>query len=742
MELTESGARSRGATPFHFDDVVVDPAAHTLLRAGVPQPVEPKAFAVLLALLQQPGELIGRDDLLDRVWGHRHVTPGVLTRVIAQLRHALGDDPQQPRYIQTRHALGYSFIGQLRGEEVIPAPVGSVDAGPPVAVVPESPPMPAPEPADTAAVWGVAAPTARQHAMPWRWLVAAVLLLGALIAWAVFHRGTAPPARVAASIAVMPFTSLSSSRSDDYFAEGLAEEMRDALAGVKGLKVAASVSPAARNEAADARALGARLDVATILDASVRREGSRMRVTARLTDTISGFTLWSHTYDRELSDVFDTQSDIAGEVVHALLGVIPGKNDALAKRLAPTHDAAAFDTYLQGMQLLRHATRPEAADQAIVRFDQALQEDSGFARAQAGICRAQIWRFQARHSAEALGNAQRACSRAAQMDPTMADVNLALGDLYRAAGDPELALRHYRTSAQAPAMQVSAHVGMAKVYAEQGRHDLALEEFQQALALSPGDASVHAEIGYQHYLDGDVPQAVASYRRAVDLQPDDVDLWGTLGALYTEAGNNTEAAAALKHAIAIAPAADTLTDLGLLEYQAGNYAEAVALQRRATTLNPEDFMIWGNLGVALRADPAASAADMHKAFEEAATRVGHYLEVKPDDARAVAALGLYRVVLGDAASARVLVRRAESLQGQPGEVALLNAETLALLGDTEAARQRLARARAEGIADTLIASNFTFRRLGLLSPPGATTGKPADAKTTVPRAGAGHPNGG
>jgi DNA-binding winged helix-turn-helix (wHTH) protein len=97
MELTESGARSRGATPFHFDDIVVDPAAHTLLRAGVPQPVEPKAFAVLLALLQHPGELIGRDDLLDLVWGHRHVTPGVLTRVIAQLRHALGDDPQQPR---------------------------------------------------------------------------------------------------------------------------------------------------------------------------------------------------------------------------------------------------------------------------------------------------------------------------------------------------------------------------------------------------------------------------------------------------------------------------------------------------------------------------------------------------------------------------------------------------------------------------------------------------------------------
>ncbi|MEO6801313.1 MAG: winged helix-turn-helix domain-containing protein, partial [Rhodanobacter sp.] len=114
MDRTKSGASMAGATPYHFDDIVVDPAAHSIVRAGVAQAVEPKTFAVLMALLQHAGELVGRDDLLDEVWGHRHVTPGVLTRAIAQLRHALGDDSQQPRYIQTRHALGYSFIGQLQ----------------------------------------------------------------------------------------------------------------------------------------------------------------------------------------------------------------------------------------------------------------------------------------------------------------------------------------------------------------------------------------------------------------------------------------------------------------------------------------------------------------------------------------------------------------------------------------------------------------------------------------------------
>jgi TolB-like protein/DNA-binding winged helix-turn-helix (wHTH) protein/Flp pilus assembly protein TadD len=763
MNRTESGARGGGATPYRFDDIVVDPAAHTLLRAGVPQPVEPKAFAVLLALLQHPGELIGRDDLLDLVWGHRHVTPGVLTRVIAQLRHALGDDPQQPRYILTRHALGYSFIGQLQGDadtggppapatdraKVDDLPATGLQVAPPALPASQREPAGSPrqEQVDPESAWSVPELTPahgqgvdrRRKQRPW--LALTVLLACALVTWAVVQRVMAPAPRIAASIAVMPFTNLSSQPGDEYFAEGLAEEMRDALAGVKGLKVAAPLSSGTRNGAADARTLGIRLGVATILDASVRREGSRIRITARLSDTATGFTLWSHTYDRELSDVFATQSEIADEVVHSLLGAIPGESDALAKRLTPTHSAAAFDIYLQGLGLLQHAGSPETAAKAIDRFGQALKEDSGFAKAQAGICRAEIWRLESKHSAEAFDNARLACQRAAQMDPTLAEVDLAMGDLYRVSGDSERALQYFRRSSRAPALQVRAHIGAAEIYAARGQHDLAMQEFQQALQLSPNDPDVLAQVGYQQFLDGDVKHAVASYRQAVDLRPGDADLWGRLGALYVEAGNNADAEQALLHSISIAPATYTLTDLGLLKYQAGDYAAAVDLQRQATVLDPQDFMTWGNLGDALRADPQASAADVQKAYEQAAVRAESYLQVKPDDARAVALLGLYRVVLGDVASARMLVKRAESLPGQPGEVALLNAETLALLGDVAQARQRLATARAAGIADTLITSNLTFRRLGLLSPSGSA-GKRTGAEPPAPSASKGHPPGG
>ncbi|HEY4555749.1 MAG TPA: winged helix-turn-helix domain-containing protein, partial [Lysobacter sp.] len=125
--LDRAPARPR----YRFGDIVVDTHAQTLTRAGHAQTLEPKAFAVLLMLLGKPGELLTRDELLDGVWGHRHVTPGVLTRAIAQLRHALADDPHQPKYIRTRHALGYCFVGELL-DDVVPradsAPAG-IDAG-------------------------------------------------------------------------------------------------------------------------------------------------------------------------------------------------------------------------------------------------------------------------------------------------------------------------------------------------------------------------------------------------------------------------------------------------------------------------------------------------------------------------------------------------------------------------------------------------------------------------------------
>src|SRR5690554_1791729 len=324
---SHSGGAGNHPGRFRFGDVEVDAAGHGVTRAGVAQQVEPKAFAVLLALLERPGELVPRDELLDQVWGHRHVTPGVLTRAIAQLRAALGDDHHHPRYIQTRHALGYSFIGALEPEPDAappPAPVGGATTGPEA-------PGAAPSADDAAPVL-----PATDRRLSWMPLVAVVLVLVAVLSW-IGSRDDGLPRPAEASVAILPFVNLGDDRDDDYFAEGLALEMHDALAGVGGLKIAAQLSPASGiGRGNDARALGRLLDVATVLEATVRRDGERLRINARLTDCSSGYTLWSRSYDHELADVFGTQAAIAADVVDSLRGILPAERDTLAARLAPT----------------------------------------------------------------------------------------------------------------------------------------------------------------------------------------------------------------------------------------------------------------------------------------------------------------------------------------------------------------------------------------------------------------------
>ena len=275
-----------------FSDVVIDFAGRRLLRGGAEQALEPKAFAVLALLASSPGRVFGRDEILDAVWGHRHVTQSVLNRVMSLLRQALGEDAQQPRLLHTVYGIGYRF--------------------------------------DVPATEGVAAPAVPAGLARPRWpRVATVAVLGLLVVGAVAWkmRGPAGPASPRAvlvaqaqpSLAVLPFVDLSQARDQGYLADGLAEEIRDQLAQSPALRVVGRTSSAAfRGRDDDLRAIGRALDVAYLLEGSVRRDGSQLRVTAQLVRAEDGSHLWSKTYARELRDIFAVQDGIARDVALAL----------------------------------------------------------------------------------------------------------------------------------------------------------------------------------------------------------------------------------------------------------------------------------------------------------------------------------------------------------------------------------------------------------------------------------------
>jgi tetratricopeptide (TPR) repeat protein len=356
---------------------------------------------------------------------------------------------------------------------------------------------------------------------------------------------------------------------------------------------------------------------------------------------------------------------------------------------------------------------------AKVFFNEALAADRGFARAQAGLCRSELGRFENKQDADIFGNAQAACLLAAKMDPELREVNLALGELNRIGGNLAKANEHYAKVQDDPVLGPTAHVGMGKVQSAEGRHDLALGHFEHALALRPDDASIHRAIGFQHYLDEHLDKAIESYRRATSLEPGNADAWSSLGGLHLADGNTAAAAAAFERSIAIEPTDIGLTNFGALKYAGGDFAGAADLFRRATVLEPGDFRLWGNLGEALLEVPGGTT-QAREPFLRAAELAARYVQVKPDDAQALALLAWYRANLGDSAGARELAARAEALATARGEVALRNAQTFVSLGDEAAARERLDRARREGVAEDRIQTTPVFRRL-----PGAGSGKTA-----------------
>ena len=249
-----------------------------------------------------------------------------------------------------------------------------------------------------------------------------------------------------------------------------------------------------------------------------------------------------------------------------------------------------------------------------------------------------------------------------------------------------------------------------------------MDGFNRALALDPRNGRIHAQIGYQHYLAGKLPEAIASYRKALQLLPDDAELWSSLGGVYLTAGQLAEGGRALTRSAAIRPTYAALTNLGEVEYLSGHYPAAVELQQRALRLDASDHTVWGNLGEALAAS-GNNSAQAEQAFREAAQRAQHYVDIKPDDAKAVAALGWYRATLGEAVAARQLIARSQTLGGEPGEVALYNALALAHLDAPDEARKRIADARAAGITEYRISGNPELHDV-LQSGAGKQAGKP------------------
>ena len=331
------------------------------------------------------------------------------------------------------------------------------------------------------------------------------------------------------SIAVLPFVNLSGNAEDDYFGDGMAEEIITALSKVVGLRVASRTSAfALRDKHLDICTIGERLDVGAVLEGSVRRAGTTLRVTAQLVNTADGHHLWSERFDREMKDVFAIHDDIAANIVRALR-VVLREDDRRAITKAPTVDLQAYDYYLRGRQFF-HLRRKKSVIFARQMFNRAIHLDPAYARAYAGLADASAMlahHYQDEYTAENLAQADEASQRALELDPNLAEAHAARGFALAMLQRFEDAEAEFARAIDLDPKQFEARYFHARACVQRGELERALQLFEDASRVREDHEALYFAAQTLTAL-ARTAEAEAAYRgalpvieRHLELNPDD-----------------------------------------------------------------------------------------------------------------------------------------------------------------------------------------------------------------------------
>jgi serine/threonine-protein kinase len=496
---------SREQGIYRFGRYSLDPVRRTLLFGGERVKLAERLFDVLLHLVANHGRIVERDELLQAVWAGRTVEENNLSQAIFALRKVLkaasGADPS----IVTVPGRGFRFAEPVQFETSAPAGILQ-DA-----------PWTAPEPA-------------RQSRTP---LILAALALVVALCSLAFWAGRAPPAAVppdkpfvppAHSVAVLAFDNMSGDPAQTYFSDGLSEQLIDSLTRIDAIAVAGRTSSFSfRGKHATVGDIGRALNVSTVLAGSVRRAGARVIVTAQLTNALTGFNIWSKTYDRDQGDVVGVETDIAQAVVQALQVKLLG-GEAARLTTGGTGNSEAYELYLRGTQL-EHTARGEADHRvALEDFNRALALDPGFARAYVGRSRA------------------------------LANIAM-LGAVGSSAAQHQM----FQDPLAAADRAVTLAPDWGQAYSSRAwvlnfgllDHEAAEREMAQALLLTPGSSAIEGNYANIELAVGHLDLAVAAGRRGTLLDPLSVNAWGQYARVLFMAHRFDEAAEALHRGAAL-----------------------------------------------------------------------------------------------------------------------------------------------------------------------------------------------
>lgn len=414
-----------------------------------------------------------------------------------------------------------------------------------------------------------------------------------------------PPGR---SLAVLPFRNIGGDRENEYFGDGLAEDLLIVLSRVRGLRVAArSSSFAFRDHQTDVREIGERLKVANVLEGSVRRSGSQLRVTVRLVDTADGYQRWTRAFDREEGDIFEIQDEISRAVSDALDIEVYGAD---GPRVTPgTRDVEAYNLYLMGRHQF-HKRTEDALGSAVRFFEQAIERDPRFALPYSGLADAYCLLSNSGEgygrmpTREAIARATPMVERALELDPRLAEAHASKGFLLRLSGEFEAAEAALRGALELDPGYPMAHVWLGLTLSDLGRLQESLREFNEAYDRDPLSPIVGTNLGFAHLKLGHFDTARDYHRRVIEIAPEFPVAYSGMAYLERRLGHLDEARDWWEKAARIATGrAFYPTALALLHLERGDTGAAEAALARAESLSANDpFVVRGRVAVLAATD--------------------------------------------------------------------------------------------------------------------------------------------
>ena len=553
---------------YAFGAFRLDPQQKILLREGERIPLHPKTYATLLALLETGGEVISKDDLMERVWPGTFVEESNLSKNVSLLRKALSNGHDHSDYIETIPTIGYRFVEPVQhkaGGDAAMERNGDVV----MPVEKEKLVVPAPS-----------------HRL-WLWSGFALLLLvGTSLVWFKWtrHQSTLIPA--GASVAVMPFLNLTGETEQDYFSDGLTDHLIADLSRLKDFKVIARGSIFRyKGKSVDWREAGQQLNVAAILEGSINRVNDRLQINVRLRSTQDGRFLWSSEYNKALAEVLAIEKEIGCSVAANMQVVLC--NDESSK--LQTNNLDAYLAYLKGLYQFNLRTS-ESLKKAIKHFEQAVALDPNFAEGWASLADAYFlgkWYIPLTHEVVSKKGSV-AAKKSWELDQASAHACLVLCQYLNDEGwTAESAELSNKIEILNPNYARFFH--SAAIYQSLlGRYEKGIEMMIKTQELDPLSLVVNTDVGYAYYIARRYDEAIAAYRKAIAMDAKFSLAHLLLGLALSKQGHHQEAITEVQQAQD--RGSEYLSALGYIYARAGKQQEAQATLQQLQQLARKQYV--------------------------------------------------------------------------------------------------------------------------------------------------------